>query len=146
MSHKRYSIPKQGMTFNYPSSSIDTVESENTYLFYDEMLGSLRLTPISLGNTNLTLEAYLNSEYEENRNRNPQWLKLGTHRTLYYKQKAELEDNTVIHYFLTGKDSTVLITSYAYDVSLDGSAQIKEEISKVRETLASLKLKQENHS
>lgn len=141
MRYKTYSIPKQNITFTYPASWTDTVESEKTYLFYDEKLGSFRLTPFKLENTNLTLEAYLNSEYEENKSIHPQWLKLGEHRTLYYKQKAALEDNTIIHYFLTGKGSTVLVTSFAYDDSLDGSAPIDEELNRVKETLASLQLK-----
>ena len=141
MTHKTYNIPKQGITFTYPASRIDTMESENIYLFYDEKLGSFRLTPIKLENTNLTLDAYLNSEYEENKSAHPQWLKLGEHRALYYKQKAELEDHTFIHYLITGKGSTVLITSFAYDASLDGSTNINEELNQVTETLASLQLK-----
>ena len=141
MNHKTYSIPEHEITFNYPLHWTDTVESENTHLFYNETLGSFRLTPFKLENTNLTLEAYLNSAYEENKKANPEWLKLGEHRTLHYKQRADLEDNTIIHYFLTGKDSIILVTTYAYDASLDSSVQIIEEINKVRETLTSLHLK-----
>ena len=140
MTSKKLKTKEFNIAFEYPSEWIDTIEGDGTYLFYKEMLGSFRLSAIEIKNQKFNITSFLNGEYRDNKNYNPKWLNLGNFKFVYYKQPAKKQDNTIMHYFISGEKNILLILSYAYDSALDNTEIINTEIQKVKNTISSIKI------
>ncbi|WP_460684652.1 hypothetical protein [Niabella aquatica] len=59
---------------------------------------------------------------------------------LKYKSDAESEDDTVMHYYVTGSGNLVLYCSYAYDEEFEGSPQVISALEEIERSLQSINI------
>lgn len=138
MNWKLFSINEFGIRFKYPSALKIGIE-DNTYLFYNEYLGSFRITPVKIENTTFDIDKFLSNEFAENSEYNPNWVNFGLLKFLSYK-KHSTEDNSIIHFFNSGKGKLLILCSFAYDTSRENSPEINGEIENIKIILSSIEL------
>jgi len=127
------------ISFQYPSNWENNIEGNETYLFFNENYGSFRFTPVLIETTTFQIDKFLNDEYSEKKSLQPQWEDYNGLKFLHYLEESEGDENTIIHYFISGISSLLLVCSYAYDLSLHRTHKINEEILKVKEILQTIK-------
>lgn len=140
MNHKEFIDIKSGISFFYPSYWQSEVEEDGTFLFYDEELGSFRVTVVFIKNSDFSIQSYLEEEFNDNIQHSPTWEKIGSLMFLKYKSDAEFEDDTVIHYYVTGCGNLVLYCSYAYDEEFEGNPQLINALEEVERSLQSINI------
>src|SRR5690242_13095561 len=100
MHNTSFTEPKTGVTFDYPEHWIMVKEENETYLFYDEMKGSFRITPFLNTGEHIDQEQFLANKLVKNIELSPQWLLLKNRKFIYYREtKQQDERNIVIHYY-----------------------------------------------
>jgi hypothetical protein len=141
MKYKDFFISTFGIVFQYPEHWKTGREDNNTYLLYNENIGSFRITPLKVGKGDFNLKLFLNSEFADGLQFNPEWLTLGDFTIVYYKKIIkEEEDDILAHYFTTGIDNMVLVISFSYLLSLDNSLEVKSELENVKQVIASIRI------
>ena len=149
--YKLFTTQKDEVSFQYPPYWLHEMENENTYLFFEEFLGSFRITPRVMDIANFEILAYLNKEFEFKQKYDPEWKTFNGRDFLCYDYDFENNGREFhVHYFLTGYGNILLTCSFAYDNSLAddmiGSIEITKELEGVETLLNSLKFKSEKKS
>ncbi len=139
--YENFNIDKFNLHFEYPSNWKFENEERSTYLFFDEYLGSFRITPIIIENENFNLISFLNKEFEDHLQFDPRW-KLFNDRMFvcYDRLSNDIEDNSKLHYYISGEDNMLLLCSFAYDRELINSEKINKEFEKVEHILNSIEI------
>src|SRR5437016_4886132 len=117
--YKVFTTQKGEVTFQYPDYWSDEIENGITYLFYEEYLGSFRLTPRTLPPDKFNIKEYLEKEFLNKTEFDPQWKTMNGRDFLYYESDWASRNNIYrIHHYITGNENTVLTCSFAYDSAL----------------------------
>ena len=139
MAYKTFKDFEPTIIFEYPSRWKLLKESNQTYLFYDEMLGSFRFTHLQVSK-DVNLDSHLNNKCLEKAELNPEWVMQKELRFLYYKEvENKREGDTIIHYFWAHKENILLLFSYAYNTFLENSEEINTELKEVNRVLSTIK-------
>lgn len=137
MEYKNFINLETGISFHYPSNWSEQVEPKNTFLFYDEQLGSFRFTPIIIEKT-LDKISFLNKKFEERQDFSAEWLVFNHRRFLYYREVDLDESNTYTEYYYTFFKKWLFVFSYSFDISLQSTESIKNEKEEVFKILSCL--------
>ena len=134
------------VTFKYPGYWLNEIENGITYLFYEEYLGSFRLTPRILPPEKFNIKEYLEKEFLNKNEFDPSWKTLNGKEFLYYESDWVNKNQIYrIHHYITGNNDTLLTCSFAYNSTLIkdpiGAIEITKEITGVERLLSSLKFK-----
>ena len=146
--YKIFTTLKDELTFKYPHYWLDEMEDGNTYVFFEEFLGSLRVTPQIIKNPNWDATEFLLKEFESKKALEPEWKKLGKHNYVSYEDDLD-SGNTIIHvhYFITAFNNIALNCSFAYDSTVIddpvGADEIKKELEGVLDALKTIVFKGE---
>jgi hypothetical protein len=113
-----------GIYLTYPEWWFHRMEEKNTYLFWDEYVGSFRLTPIVIKVKGYDWEGFFAEELS--RHANATLRKIGACQYVCYQEDIQNgeDSGTRQHFFLGGKDKLMLSMSYAYPLDL-----LEDEIS-----------------
>jgi len=146
--YKVFTTHKDEVTFHYPDYWLDEMENGMTYVFYEEFLGSFRVTPRTMDPEKFDSTEYLYNEFLKKEEFEPEWKTLGGREFLYYEGDwANGKHIYRIHHYITGYKNVLLTCSFAYDSSLlrdeIGATEIKKELVGAESALASMKIKGE---
>ena len=114
----RFEIEEFGILLQYPEWWEYKLESKDTHLFWDEYLGSLRITPSRVKQAGFSLPNFLQSEIDAHHGATLR--RLGPHDYVCYQQDSTNSDGgkTRLHYYIGGHDKILLTCSFAYDMAL----------------------------
>jgi Domain of unknown function (DUF3805) len=114
----KFEIEDFGILFQYPEWWEHRVENRDTYLFWDEYVGSFRITPMRLKRGGPNLAQFLTEEQAKVAGSLTK--QLGKHAYVYYESESvsETGDKTCMHYFLGGFGDVAILCSYAYSHTL----------------------------
>ncbi len=146
--YKVFTTVKDEVTFRYPDYWMHEVENNMTYVFYEEYLGSFRLTPRTMDPALFEIEEYLDKEFVKKAEFDAIWKTINGRKFLYYEGDwASGKKVYRIHHFVTGYKNILLNCSFAYDTALlteeIGSIEIKKELAGAESALATLQFKGE---
>jgi hypothetical protein len=118
--YEQFGIYKFGIELSYPAWWERKVESNDTYLFWDEYTGSFRITPLKMELPGFQLDTYLKSVEEKEKQHQPQWRAVGERKFLCYLTNTQKPDGgtTQSRYYISGEGNLVIVCSFAYDQSL----------------------------
>jgi len=146
--YKTYTTLRDEVTFHYPEYWMNEIEDDRTYLFYEEFLGSFRVTPRTMDPELFDVSDYLFSEFQKKEEFDPLWKDFGGKEFLYYEGDW-VDKNHVyrIHHYIGGYKNILVTCSFAYDTALlkdpIGSEEIIKEIAGAEAVLNSMKFKGE---
>src|ERR1039458_4621866 len=83
--YKIFTTLNDEVSFHYPEYWLNEIENERTYLFYEEFLGSFRVTPRTMDPELFEISDYLFSEFQKKEEFDPAWKDLGGKEFLYYE-------------------------------------------------------------
>jgi hypothetical protein len=146
--YKVFTTLKDEVTFHYPEYWMHEIENERTYLFYEEFLGSFRVTPRTMDPELFEISEYLFSEFQKKEEFDPEWKDLGGKEFLYYEGDWQDRNKVYrIHHYIGGYKNILVTCSFAYDTALFkdpiGSEEIKKEIAGAERVLVSMRFKGE---
>jgi hypothetical protein len=113
-----FEIEDLGIFFQYPEWWEHRVENDDTYLFWDEYVGSFRLTPTRLKKGGPNLLQLLADHTAATEGTQPK--KLGRHSYLVSQRDTTGADgsHTRLHTYVGGHVSVAIICTYAYRLAL----------------------------
>ena len=139
--YERFQIEEFNIHFEYPSNWKSESEERSTYLFFDEYLGSFRITLIIMESENFNFISFLNKQFEDNLQFDPKWELFNDRIFVCYAQLShDIADNSKLHYYISGENNMLLLCSFAYDRELINSEKIKSEFEKVEHILNSIEI------
>jgi hypothetical protein len=100
-----------GITFSRPEFWSFRREHDETYLYWDEDAGSMRVTPFR---ATVDIERYLTDLFEKERDHDPAWRSVDGRKAVAWISDGESRS----HFCVTGRDDLVIVCSYAYDPSI----------------------------
>lgn len=100
-----------GITFSRPEFWHFRREHDQTYLYWDEDAGSMRITPIP---ATIDSEHYLASVFEKERDHDPRWRSIEGRKGVAWVSDGESRT----HFYVTCRHDLVIACSYAYDPDL----------------------------
>jgi hypothetical protein len=109
-------IPEFGVSFERPDFwefRHERRKDGDTYVYWDEYTGTLRITPSRPAGTRFVADEFLERHFEEVRERKPVWRTFGGRRFVCYVEDKP-ETDTRLHYFIGAYDQTLLVCSFAY--------------------------------
>ncbi|HEY4060069.1 MAG TPA: hypothetical protein VGM39_25815 [Kofleriaceae bacterium] len=106
-------IDEFDIAFSRPEFWEFRVEHENTYLYWDEDAGSMRITPLR---ASTAIDRYLASSFDKENERGhaPERKTIGERNAVAWVVDTP-ETETRCHYVLTGRDDVIILCSYAFD-------------------------------
>lgn len=141
--YKTFTTKNGEIILQYPSYWLDEMEGNDTYLFYEEYLGSFRINLKRISTKGFDLKAYLEKISKEKEDFGPEWKKFNDVEFLCYED--DWEDNnkvTHIHYFISGNKNLIITCSFAYDSAVIddevGMDEIGKELKGVEKLLSSI--------
>lgn len=132
-----------GIYLRFPEWWQHRLEEDGTYLFWDEYVGSFRITPILQKEAKFLMKIYLNDLLESNVGSKLE--QMGRLHFVQYKVDNQQSDGHVTrsHFYIGGKDRVLLVCSFAYDIALledefnaDGVAAALDEVEILLEGLS----------
>lgn len=132
-----------GIYVRYPEWWRLRLEDDGTYLFWDEYVGSFRLTPIHAQQPAFSLKNYLDDETKSHAG--CKLRKIGQRQFACYQVDRPQPDGHVTrtHFYTGGQERTILACSFAYDSALladefsaEGVAAALEEVEILLEGLS----------
>ena len=141
--YKTFTTKNGELIFQYPEYWLNEMEGNDTYLFYEEYLGSFRITLKKITTKGFNLKAYLEKEFYDKEEFGPQWKKFNDVEFLCYEDDWENNNHiTHIHHFISGNNKLVITCSFAYDSSVIddvvGMDEIEKELKGVEKLLSSI--------
>src|ERR1035437_230657 len=127
--YKTFTTNNGEIIFQYPSYWLNEMEGTDTYLFYEEYLGSFRMNLKRISTKGFNMKAYLEKEFKDKDDFGPEWKKFNDVEFLCYED--DLENNnqvTHIHYFIWGNKNLVISCSFAYDSAVIRSEEHTSEL------------------
>lgn len=117
--YERQVISKFGLELCVPTWWLSHREEGDTYVYWDEYTGSFRFTPIVMGSAEIVRGELDRVEAKEAAS-NPDRRKYGDREHVCYMQDHPAEDGgtTRIHYYISGFNGMLLVSSFAYDKEL----------------------------
>jgi Domain of unknown function (DUF3805) len=114
----KFEIEDFGILFQYPEWWEHRIENRDTYLFWDEYVGSFRITPIRLKKGGPNLAQFLADEQAKVVGSKPK--KIGKHTYITYEKDSTTEagEHTHLHWYFGGYGDVVIACSYAYGHAL----------------------------
>lgn len=114
----KFEIEDFGIFFQYPEWWEHKLEKEDTYLFWDEYVGSFRITPIRLKKGGPNLAQFLAEE--QAKHPDGKMKRIGRYEFVTRQQDDPQSggSTTRVHYYVGGYGDTVLLCSYAYALEL----------------------------
>lgn len=114
----RFEIEDFGILFQYPEWWEYRLESKDTHLFWDEYLGSFRVTPSRVKQAGFSLPSFLQAEVSSQPGASIR--RLGKHDYVCYQRDIPKADGgqTRQHYYIGGHEQILLACSFAYDMAL----------------------------
>lgn len=140
MKYEKKTINFDEIEIEYPKRWKFKLEDNNTNLFFDENLGSFRITVVKTDKNGNELVRFLKAELLKNQINKAEFKKLNQRDFVYYNT-INTQDSSKIHFYTSFYKSNLLICSFAYDVSLINSIQIENELEEVEKSLESIKIK-----
>jgi Domain of unknown function (DUF3805) len=104
--------------FQYPEWWEHRLEENNTYLFWDEYVGSFRITPLRLKKGGPNLQQFLADRRASTTDAESKTI--GRHSFVVSQQDDNQADGgaTRLHYYIGGHGSVAIVCSYAYGLAL----------------------------
>jgi hypothetical protein len=141
--YRTFTTKNGELILQYPAYWLDEMEDPNTYLFYEEYLGSFRINIKTISTKGFNIKEYLEKEFKNKAVYDPQWKSYNDLEYLCYEDDWENNNHiTHIHYFISGNKNTVITCSFAYDSSVIddpvGTDEIGKELKGVEKVLTSI--------
>jgi hypothetical protein len=141
--YKTYTTKKGELIFQYPGYWLDEMEDEDTYLFFEEYLGSFRINLKRMPAKGFNLKAYLEKENHEKEEFGPEWKTFNDVEFLCYEDDWEHNGRiTHIHYYISGNKNLLITCTFAYDSAVIddvvGMDEIGKELKGVEKLLSSI--------
>ena len=100
------------ITFSRPEFWSFRREHDETYLYWDEDAGSMRVTPFA---TTIDIDHYLAEVFEKERDHDAAWRSIeGRKGVAWISDDGESRS----HFYVTGRADLVILCSYAYDTAI----------------------------
>jgi hypothetical protein len=124
-----FTIPEFNIKFKYPEWWDHKVEHSDTYLFWDEYVGSFRITPKVISKPDFNQEQFLQETFEEYAKYSPIWKTYNNRKFIYYEKFSKYNDNPVKnHFYITTEKNILLICSFGCDPILLEDEDSKDEL------------------